>query len=423
MFELGGVTVPQIAGLVIVFAAMGHAVVVLLSRVKQYRNQLTRYEQARESFDEQILTQRIRRADRERESHSWSGYRKFRLERKVDEGGGICSFYLEPHDRKPIPSYRPGQYLTFQSKMRDISKPVVRCYSLSDAPAPRGFRVTIKKLLPPRNQAGAPPGLVSSYFHNELVEGSLVDVKAPTGKFYLDMSQNSPVTLIAGGVGLTPLLSMLNAVAQAGFGREVRFFYGVRNTDEHIFKEHLLGLARDFENRLRLDVCYSQLAEDALPKGGPAHYHAGIVSVDLLKRLLPSNNYEFYVCGPPPMMTAIIGGLSDWGVPDSKIHHEAFGPASVPEPKATAAVGDLTVTFDRSGKTVAWDPGFESLLECAEQCGVVIDSGCRAGNCGSCVTAIKSGEVQYRRDPGEEPDVGTCLTCISVPKANLVLDA
>ncbi len=253
-------------------------------------------------------------------------------------------------------------------------------------------------------------------------EGDILDVKAPSGQFYLDMNKSTPVVLIGGGVGLTPVMSMLNALCDAGSKREIWFFYGVRHGEEQVMKEHLAKVSQEFDN-VRIRVCYSDPRE-GIDVEGRDYDVSERVSVDLFKRQLPSNNYEFLICGPPPMMTSLTSDLKDWGVPESHIHFEAFGPASVKKtPKTPAATtSDLTVNFAKSGKTVAWDSNAGSILEFAEDNGIVMDSGCRAGNCGTCVTAVLEGDVEYLNEPGAEPESGSCLTCISVPKTNLTLE-
>ena len=132
------------------------------------------------------------------------------------------------------------------------------------------------------------------------------------------------------------------------------------------------------------------------------------------------------------MMESLVPALDDWGVPDQHIHYEAFGPASIPRPKRQQAEpaetqdeaqGPVTVTFATSGKSLPWDPACDSLLEFAEQNGVEIASGCRAGGCGSCQTAIQSGEVSYTHSPDFDPEPGTCLMCVSRPKRDLTVEA
>ncbi len=367
------------------------------------------------------------RAERDRAVLTWNGVRKYRIDRKIPEGGGICSFYLKPHDGKGQPPFEPGQYLTFQLKIPGKDKPVIRCYSLSDSPLQRDYyRVSIKKVPPPRDRPDLPPGLSSSFFHDQLEEGDILDVKAPSGKFFMDQTKHTPVVLIGGGVGLTPVLSMVNSITLSGSKRETHFFYGLRNKKEHVMKEHLEQLARDHEN-IHLHICYSNPEEGDVP--GEDYQHAERVSVDLFKRALPSNNYDFYICGPPPMMESLVKDLGEWGVPDANVHFEAFGPASVkkakPKPAADAAAPaeSFEVEFAKSGKKVAWDGSFDSILEFAEANDIAMDSGCRAGNCGTCITAVRSGDVKYVEEPGAQPEAGSCLTCVSVPKSNLTLEA
>jgi ferredoxin-NADP reductase len=368
-----------------------------------------------------------RRFERATHELSWNGFRKFQIVRKIPESRDICSFYLAPHDGKALPPFLPGQYLTFQLTIS--SKPVVRCYSLSDSPNhPDYYRVTIKRVPAPREPQGLPPGLVSNYFHDRLKVGDIVDVKAPAGHFTLDLAIQTPVVLIAGGVGITPLLCMLNAAIEANARREIWFLYGVRNRAEHIMKEHLQQIAREHPN-VRLHVCYSDPGSD--DRQGEDYHHGERVSVDLLKRLLPSSNYTFFICGPPPMMDQLLKDLKAWGVPEGQITIEAFGPKTVKRVAPNIEGGPATrpsgpaieVTFAKSGKTCQWDGDTGSLLECAEKHGVAINFGCRAGNCGTCLTAVKQGEVDYLVEQGAKPEAGSCLACIAVPKTSVVLDA
>lgn len=338
----------------------------------------------------------------------------------------VVSFYLAPHDGKPLPPFLPGQYLTFQLRIPGIDKPTIRCYSLSDCAHPNYYRVTIKRAPPPKDRPELPCGLVSNFFQDQVREGDILDVQAPRGGFFLDILKENPVVLIGGGIGLTPVLSMLNAIVASGSKRETWFFFGVRNRVEHFMKEHLERIAREHDH-VRIHVCYSDPAADDLE--GRDYHHRERVTVDLLRRLLPSNNYEYYVCGPPPMMNQITKELEAWGVPEAHIHYEAFGPATVKkvthrsEEIAAPGAPVVKVTFARSGKDFPWDSKASSLLEFAEGQGIRIDAGCRAGNCGTCLTAVRSGQFAYTIEPGAPAEPGTCLTCVSVPKGDLVLDA
>jgi ferredoxin-NADP reductase len=357
----------------------------------------------------------------------WNGFRKFRVAKKDSECLDVFSFYLAPHDGKPIPVFKPGQYLTFQLYVPNQAKPVIRCYSISDAPrADNQFRVTIKKQPAPRDVPGAPCGIASSYFCDTLQEGDIIDVKAPSGAFFLEMTKGTPVVLISGGVGITPMLSMMNALLNAGSAREIWFFHGARNSKEHIQKDYVEKIAAEHEN-VHLVVSYSNpLPTDVI---GKDYQHQGYSSVSLLKDFLPSNNFEFFICGPPKMMESAAASLAEWGVPKNRINFEAFGaPAKkkIVSPvlkEETKMFGKLKVTFNRSNKTVPWDPSCESLLDFAEKKGIDISSGCRSGSCGTCLIAVKTGKVTYLGShdaPGEE---GSCLTCICKPETDLTLDA
>jgi ferredoxin len=152
-----------------------------------------------------------------------------------------------------------------------------------------------------------------------------------------------------------------------------------------------------------------------------------------MKTLLPSNNYDYFLCGPGPFMESITDDLRNWGVPDESVHFEAFGPASVKraaKPEIKVALTrppfgpGIAVAFHKSGKTLTWNGSHASILEMAEERGIHIDAGCRAGNCGSCLIAVKAGEVEYLGDHGADVERGSCLACIARPKGGtLVLDA
>jgi len=377
---------------------------------------------ARQRQDGKLFSSRLALARlqlrREEKAGPWNGTRKFQIDRVVRECTDVCSFYLVPHDKKPLPSFYPGQFLTFELDIPGQRGRVVRCYSLSDRPLPEYYRVTIKRVAAP--EPSGKPGLVSSHFHSGLKAGDIVDVKAPGGGFYLDISRLTPVVLLAGGVGITPLLSMLNEIAELAPQRETWFFLCVRNGREHIMKEHLEQMARA-NNRLRLHIAYSR--PDKSDVKGRDYQHEGRVDMALLRQQLPSNNFDFFMCGPSSMMKDLTDGLKAWGVPEANVHQEAFGPVSVPHAPSEPSGAHAKVSFSRSKREVAWSGQTDSLLDLALAEGVPIGYGCRAGNCGSCKTAIKSGKVTYRKKPGCDVEAGSCLTCIAVPEGDLALDA
>jgi len=360
---------------------------------------------------------------------SWEGFREFVVQRREFEDGkcSICSFYLVPVDGKPLPDFRPGQFLTFRLSIEDSvthqPKAVVRCYSISDAPRPDYYRISIKRIPAPADLSDLPPGLSSSFFHDHVQENSRILVKAPSGHFHLMEVEPLPIVLIGGGIGITPMLSILNTVLESEISREIWLYYGVRNGNEHVMKQHLQTLARAYDN-FHLHVCYSAPNDDDLE--GVDYQHNGRVTISMLRSTLKLMRYQFYVCGSRPMMESLVPGLEDWGVDSGDIYYESFGPASlIKHDKAvlSATKPPITVTFSQSGKSILWNSAADSLLEFAEANDIEVESGCRAGSCGSCQTAMETGEVDYNQEPDADVMPGHCLLCISTPKIDLTLGA
>jgi ferredoxin-NADP reductase len=418
----------QVLGIVLCGLALAYLASFFVGFCSRRMEETRRRRRSLELFLQQIQAARASSKGKVPAALAWNGYRSFVVSGKVDEGGNICSFYLVPQNNKPLPSFLPGQYLTFQISLPGQPKPLVRCYSLSDAPNPNYYRVTIKKVPRTPDSSGRLLSSVSNYFHDVVREGDVLSVKAPRGKFVLDTSRQTPVVLIGGGVGITPLLCMANTLRAEHSPREVWLFYGVRNGQEQIMKEHFRCLAKELNN-CQVRLCYSQPNSEDSPEHD---FHVGThISVDLLRRMLPSNDYEFYICGPPAMMDDLSRDLRAWDVPEERIRSEAFGPATVkkafvhPEaqvPAAAAAPATLQITFCQSGKQCAWQPEAGNLLDFSLANGIDIASGCRAGNCGTCEVRLKAGCVRYLHEPGWEVQAGHCLTCVAVPKEPVVLD-
>ena len=360
-------------------------------------------------------------------------FRKFRVDRKDMENAcsSICSFFLVPEDGKPLPFFLPGQFLTFHLDLptaTGVTKQAIRCYSLSDAPRPDYYRISIKRELAPTG-SDFPSGRSSNYFHDQVTVGSLLDVRAPSGHFHIDHS-DSPVVLIGGGIGITPLLSMLNWCLVNQPEREVWLFYSVRNIDEMMMKTPLEALALSHKN-FNLRVCFSE----SMPVNliGLNYHLLGRIDISLLHtHLPPSTTYQFFICGPKPILESLVPALEDWGVPATHIHFETFGPASIKRSGAKGSVSnaqkevktnDIFVSFAQSNKQLKWPPLAGSLLQLAESQGINVNSSCHAGGCGSCQTKILSGEVAYHQPPDYDPAPGTCLLCVCSPKSNLILDA
>ena len=398
-----------------------------LSTVRRLAHERDQQQLGRERLETLVRAAKAQCKEAEEVTLGWNGHRKFTVAAKVYECEDVFSFHLVPHDRRSLPGFKPGQYLTFSLEIPGRDKPVVRCYSLSDSPGQADhYRVTIKREPAPADKPDAPPGVASGYFSELVKAGDILNVKAPAGHFFLDMNKPTPIVLLAGGVGVTPMLSMAKAVAESGSKREVWFFFGCRSGAEHMLKADMDRLATEHSN-IRVEVCYSRPAPNEVL--GRDYQHTGRVTVEILKKLLPANNFEFFMCGNGAFMKTLNDGLEAWGVPEKDIHYEAFGPATVKKKTAPTSAAPATggpavkVTFAKSERTLDWNPALLNLLDFARENGVRIDSGCCAGSCGSCLVAVKSGGIEYLKTPDAATEEGSCLTCICKPKGDLVLDA
>lgn len=364
---------------------------------------------------------------------AWPGWREFRVVQRAfeDAAQSQCSFYLQPVDGQALPPFKPGQFLTFAldvaARAADGTptvRAITRCYSLSDRPDPAHYRVTVKRVPAPADHPEFMPGLSSNHFHDHVQIGDVLRVKAPAGQFFIDADPDVPAVLVGGGIGITPMMSMLRWCVARQPRRLVHLYYGLRNSREHAYKPLLEEIAASHP-ALRLHIVYSRPGKSDLL--GRDYQHPGHVDVELLRRSLPHGRHQFYVCGPPAMMQTLVPALAEWGVPVSDIHYEAFGPASVKLPGAAQAaaleVTGVEVRFRRSGRTLSWDGRDASLLDFAERHGIAVESGCRSGGCGSCETRVLEGSVQYDHAPDHEVATGHCLLCVGRPGSALVLEA
>jgi ferredoxin-NADP reductase len=354
----------------------------------------------------------------------WQGWRPFRVAAIVDEARDVKSFYLSPVDGRPLSPFAPGQYLTFRLPIASGRQThLVRCYSLSDRPREDFYRCTIKRVAASADRPDLPAGRASSFFHNSVQVGDALEVRAPAGTFFINPLASEPIVLVGCGIGITPLVSMLDAIVHAGQRRDVYVIFGFRNSRAQPFRERLQKLALENPN-VRLHVSYSApLADDVWYRD---YNHRGRVTIDRVREALPSSNFPFFVCGPGKMMESLVPALWAWGVPEAHVHYEAFGPASVKRVSVGAAAGRFSepcnVRFERSDRDLTWDRSCASLLEFGEANGIALPSGCRAGSCGECMVGVRGGTVLPLKPAGVPVPEGHCLTCISVPAGDVVLE-
>jgi uncharacterized protein len=364
-------------------------------------------------------------------NNGWKDWRKFIVMRKVKESDAITSFYLHPEDNGAIPDFSPGQFLTLKLDILGQLKPVIRTYSLSDYDrSPMNYRLSIKRELAPAN-LNVSPGIASNFMHDSIHEDSIVWVKPPAGRFVLDIYSPKPAVLISNGVGITPMIAMAKAAVQIDPLRQIWFLHGARDGNSHAFRDEINALRANHPN-LHVIYCYSRPTATDTGK----YHQQGYVDSTLIQNIVApemqqlcgSTEADYFLCGSPSFMDALMDGLRMCGVSDRHVMFESFAKAM---PKATETVGDLTtpqsdpveIVFSKSGKTHTWNPSDGTILEFAEANGLSPDYSCRAGVCGTCMCRILEGEVEYEESPSASVDAGSVLICISKPKtARVVLD-
>lgn len=336
----------------------------------------------------------------------WRGFRPLRVARVVPESTTVASIHLAADDGEPLPRPEPGQYLTLRVPGAGNPAPV-RSYSLSAAPSDREYRISVKR-----------DGVVSSYLHEKLAPGAVVDVAAPHGDFVL-ADDDRPVVLLSAGIGVTPVLAMLHALAVRRSPRQVCWVHTTRTAAEQAFAAEAHRLVA------------------SLPHGREHVFHtaeSGRLTLAKLSTLdLPADGTA-YLCGPDAFMTAMREALVSLGFDAARVHSELFGGVSAINPGLTGVVRKTphvpagaagtgpAVTFARSGLTVPWSERYPSLLEFAEACDVPTRWSCRTGVCHTCVTPVLSGRVVYDPEPLEAPAAGEALVCCSRPREDVVLD-
>lgn len=337
----------------------------------------------------------------------------------------ITSFYLEPETGSGIACHNAGQFLPIEIQLPGATEPIRRTYTISNAPNGAYYRLSIKK--EPAAQADFPPGAASNYFHDHVIAGCTIRAMTPRGKFTLDESSTRPVVLLSGGVGVTPMISMLEQLAQTsggcGCARQVWFIHGAINSKYHGFDKYVRTLATDY-SCLNVHVRYSRPADDDVE--GKNFDSTGHVDIDLIKFLLPFDDYEFYMCGPPAFLESLYEGLKDLNVADDRIHYEFFGRGATllrEQPGQTVGLAEdlqdrepVLVRFAKSDKHATWDPSKGTLLDLAESKGLRPAYSCRSGICQTCSTKITAGQVDYLEAPMATPEAGEALLCCSYPK-------
>jgi ferredoxin-NADP reductase/ferredoxin len=352
---------------------------------------------------------------------AWPGFRQLTVAAITRESESTISIRFEDPTGAALPAPRPGQYLTLRVQPDPQQRAVLRNYSLSGPPDAGYYRVTVKR---------EPDGVASGYLHTRLAVGDQLEVAAPRGAFILDATQ-APVVLVSAGIGATPVLAMLQALAQAHSEREVWWLHGARNGAADSFAAEVRTLLTSLPNA-RARVYYSR--PDPTDVAGRDFDSAGRLTAPVLAELAPPADAQTYLCGPQGFMDEISAGLGALGFDGARIHTEPFGPAASETPGIAATPARAphapagppgtgpTIAFARSDLTIPWKRDYGTLLELAESCDVPVRWSCRTGVCQTCETTLIAGDVDYSPDPVEPPVDGSVFICCALPRDDLVLD-
>ena len=352
---------------------------------------------------------------------AWPGFRPLTVTAIERESDSVISVRLADPGGAVLPAPEPGQFLTLRLNAVPGARPLLRSYSLSGAPDAGSYRISVKR---------EPHGVGSQFVHAKVRPGDQIDVAAPRGTFVLQPGE-TPVLLISAGVGATPVLAMLHALASGRSGRDVWWLQGARSRSEEPFAEESRSLLASLPHGHR-QICFSRPGPGDVQ--GRDYQTAGRLSASVLAGLGLPHDADAYICGPTTFMADISAALTGLGIDGTRVHTEIFGaapastpgiaaaPASPPHQPAGEPGDGPEVAFARSGLTVRWGPGYDSLLELAEACDVPVRWSCRTGVCHTCETDLLSGTVSYAPDPVDEPASGSILICCSEPSADLALD-
>jgi ferredoxin-NADP reductase/MOSC domain-containing protein YiiM len=351
---------------------------------------------------------------------AWRGFHPLRVSRKTRESDSVTSLVLESLDGQHLAAALPGQFIVL--RLGPTSAPaLMRSYSLSGATSASYYRVSVKR---------EAHGVASAYIDEKLQVGDTVQTSAARGSFTLRPG-DTPVILLSAGIGVTPVLAMLHALAAKASPREVWWLYGTRNGREHPFAEEERQLLAAVPHH-RSHTCYS--APDPTDRPGVDFDASGRLDMQALQKLDLPRDGDFYICGPSAFMSDLTTGLATLGIARDRIHTELFGAAPSitpgvvasmrPPPHLPAGNADTgaLVSFARSGLNVRWGPAFGSLLELAEACDVPVRWSCRSGVCHTCETALVEGSVGYQPDPIDAPADGNVLICCARPEGDVVID-
>jgi uncharacterized protein len=318
-----------------------------------------------------------------------------------NETADTVSIYLSPSDNSGLEPYLPGQFITVQ--LGDLR----RNYTLSDAPGKNFYRITVKR---------EEQGKMSSLLHKIKIGEKILALKKPTGGFHLSPESNKAVVLLSAGVGITPMISILNHFKKHQDRRPIWFIHSARTENDLIMREDLLNVKQELPN-LNLFFHFTR-AKNFQSSDGPTTQR---MSIDFVRQILPDSEFDYFLCGPTSFINSFYHALLEQGIPQSNVHYELFSTARFTTEEKVKPRTDYVVFFTRSGKQIVWQDRFKSLLELAEAEGIPIDFSCRSGSCLTCETRLVKGDVKYTSELFLEPRPDHILPCSAIPLSDLII--
>jgi ferredoxin-NADP reductase/MOSC domain-containing protein YiiM len=350
------------------------------------------------------------------------GFRPLTVTAISHESADVLSLTMRSADGSQLANALPGQYVVVRLQPVTFGPALFRSYSLSGPPSTERYRISVK--IEPHGAAGI-------YLRDHLEVGHALDVSSPRGSFIM-RSGEGPVVLLSAGIGATPVLAMLHALAAARSTRQVLWLHAARDRQHHPFAVEVRHLMLALTHG-RSHVCYS--SPSSSDKMGEDFDAIGHLSRSVFNQVGVTREADVYVCGPPRFMADMKDALATLGAAPERIHVELFNGSesmtpgvigaatSAPHlPKDDANTGPL-VSFARSGIAAHWNvSAYQSILELAEACDVPVRWSCRTGVCHNCESGLVSGAVVYEPEPLEMPADGNLLVCCSRPIRDVVID-
>lgn len=347
------------------------------------------------------------------QTFAWSGFRQLIVMQIKQESLGILSFKLGAADSASLPTYFAGQYIALRLPAGPGKKTIIRMYSLCGPPDSGYYRIAVKL------EGG--PG--SSYMHQQIQLGELLEASAPRGNFILS-NANAPLILLSAGVGITPILAMLHSLAHKA-NRKIWWVHSARDSAHHSFAAEIKELMSTLSSA-RIVTLYSRPSDQDRSAGN--FDYEGRVTAALFRELEFPSESECYLCGPTSYMRELTQLLEDEGIDKKKIFNELFenddstAERKAPHPPNMSAGTGPQITFMKSKVSFAWDMKCHSLLEAAEACDVPVSWSCRTGVCHRCESSLVDGQVSYFTEPLDAPAEGNILICCAKPVTDIVLD-